>query len=120
MDKLRLGSVTGDVAARLRASLDVTGVSIKDFTKEAVERHLLAVTSRDTPRRTTSQDVSQDMITIVESPRIRITDDPEPSLEAVECPTCGTRCATCSDGLVPLNELADTILKELRAKSRFR
>ncbi|MBA7699794.1 hypothetical protein ES703_108497 [subsurface metagenome] len=111
MDKIRLGTVTGDVAVRLGESLRVTGVSIKDFTKEAVEQHLFRTTPQDTPRRSTSQDTSQDMITIVENPGI----------STGPCPTCGARCLSCGDGLMPLSVFADTIrlaMKEGLEKER--
>ncbi|GAI01227.1 unnamed protein product, partial [marine sediment metagenome] len=100
-DKIRLGTVTGDVAARLGASLRVTGVSIKDFTKEAVEQHLLRTTSRDVTGRTASQDTAQDTI--------RIVKDPEYSIGS--CPTCGTPCLTCGEELMPVSEFK-TIVSE--------
>jgi len=101
-DKIRLGTVTGDVATRLEASLRVTGVSIKDFTKEAVEQHLLRTTSRDVTGRPASQDVSQDVIRI---------ENPE-SLGG-PCPTCGAPCLTCGDDLVPLTRFAEMITEAL-------
>ncbi|GAH93951.1 unnamed protein product [marine sediment metagenome] len=117
MDKIRLGTVTGDVAVRLGESLRVTGVSIKDFTKEAVEQHLLRTTPQDAASRSVpaasqdvSQDVDQDMIRIVKNPGI----------STGPCPTCGAPCLTCSDGLMPLSEFADTVREALKEARPWR
>ena len=115
--KLRLGHVEGDVAARLRETLAVQGVSIEDFTKQVVKEHLSRKFALDMTGHDVGQMSDTDRIIITDNPVIRIR--PPTRLPVRHVEGLGI-CLDCSDGPVPLTELANVAAKATTRELRRR
>lgn len=96
--KIRLGHVEGEIAARLRETLNVTGMSLEEFTRRAVESYLSQKTAQDKARHEANN-------------MVRIVSDKTVPFKHVE--GLGM-CLICADGPVTLEEFADMIRTRMK------
>lgn len=92
--KIRLGHVEGEIAARLRETLNVTGMSLEEFTRRAVESYLSQKTAQDKARQRTVDIVGQTI--------------PFKHVDGLGM------CLICPEGPVTIQEFADMIKEAMK------